>query len=197
MPGVVSRTESAAKGMRRRSRPSRTPHGRDQREEAEQDGEGLAVADPHLAAEGRHPEERDVGVEGDRERERAWARRVRVRELERGEGEEERRRRPAPRLLRVLGERTRLRARALAYPDVRVGQRPPRTEGPPDVPEEHREERDTEPEDDVDPRRREVPERIRVADGGGCEHEHAGARPRPPGGRRGGPWRARRARSRP
>ena len=64
---------------------------RDPGEQAEVDGEAVAVLVPRPPAEGGHPEPHHVAVERDRERERARARRLGVGELERREaGEEDR-----------------------------------------------------------------------------------------------------------
>ena len=49
-----------------------------------------------------------------------------------------------------------LAAGQLPEPDESIGDRPPGTQRPPDVAEDEREQRQSNPEDDVDPRRREV-----------------------------------------
>ena len=159
-------------GSRSLIRPSRHDERRDPRDVREQDREALAALRPGLAAEGEHAEERDVRVERDRERERPRVRRVRVAELERDEGEERHRSRVAPEALRVHGQRARLTPQPLPHPDERVCERPPGAERPPHVAEEQREQREPEPEDDVDPGRSEVLERLRGADEGGREHDH-------------------------
>jgi hypothetical protein len=146
--------------------------GRDQREEAEEDGKRLAVPRPRLAAERRHPEQRDVRVEADREREDAGVGRVGVGELERGEEEEQCRAGPPAPVRRVLGERPRFAARALARPYIGIRECPPGAQRPPHVPQEDGEQRNTEPEVDVDPRRRQVAERIGVPHRRGGEDEH-------------------------
>ena len=76
----------------------------------EEDREPLPVRLPRVPAERRHPEQRDVRVEGDRERERARARRIGVGELERDEREQRHRSGPAAEPLGVLGKRPRITA---------------------------------------------------------------------------------------
>ena len=66
--------------------------------------------------------------------------------------------------LRVLGEWARLSPAQLAKPDEQIGDRAPRRERAPDVPEENRERGHAEPEDHVDPGRGQVLERVRVAE---------------------------------
>ena len=79
--------------------------------------------------------------------------------------------RVAAEALRVGGERPRLAAELLPDPDEDVGDRPPGAERPPDVAEQQREHGHAEPEDDVDPRRRDVPERVGRADERGGEDD--------------------------
>ena len=153
--------------------------GRDPREVREQDREALAPLRPALAPECDHAEERDVRVDRDRERERPRVRGIRVAQLERDEGEERHGAGVAPEALRIRGERAGLTTGPLPHPDERVCERPPGAEGPPHVAEEEREQREPEPEDDVDPRWSEVLERLGGADEGGREHdreEHDGDR---------------------
>ena len=133
-------------------------------EQAEVHREPLAVTRPRLPSERGHAEQRDVRVERDRERERARARWVRVRELERREGEQGHRTRPATEPLRVLGEWPRLCPAELSQPHVQVGDRPPRRQGAPDVPEQHRQRGHAQPEDHVDPGRGEVAKRVGVSE---------------------------------
>ena len=82
--------------------------------------------------------------------------------------------RPPPEARGVLGQRLRLVAPELAQPDEEVGDCPPRRETAPDVSEQNGQRRDTEPEDHVDPGRREVPEGVGVAEQRGHpdEDEH-------------------------
>src|SRR5262249_17898442 len=106
----------------------------------------------------RHTGERPVRVEGNRDRERPRVRRRRVRELERDEREEGRRRRVPPPPPRPVEDRPRLLPAELEHPHRSVRKRTPRAQGAPDVAEQHRQEWDAEPEDDVHERRREVQE---------------------------------------
>ena len=85
-------------------------------------------------------------------------------ELERDEREQGRRRRvPAPGP-RPLEHGSRLSPSALHHPHRRVGERAPRAEHAPDVPEQDRQERDPQPEDHVHERGREVEELDRRAE---------------------------------
>ena len=137
---------------------------RDPGDVAEQDRKALAAGRPRLAAEGEHAEERDVRVERDCEGERPGVRRIRVAQLERDEGEERNGTGVATEPLRVGRERSRLTTEPLPRPDEGVCDRAPGTERPPHVPEEKREQREAQPEDHVDPGRREIGERVARAD---------------------------------
>ena len=130
----------------------------DPREELEHDGESLPAAGPRLSPVDRHAGERPVGVERDRDRERPRVRGPRVRELQCDEGEERSGGRvPAPPPV-PLEDGPRLAPTELEDPHGAVRDRAPRAESAPDVAEEDREERYSQPEDDVDERRREVEE---------------------------------------
>ncbi len=133
--------------------------GSDAREQREGDGEPLPVARPDIPAVDGHSGPGPVRVQRDRDRERARVVRLHLRELERHEREERSGGRVPPPLPGPLEHRTRLASSELEEPDDRVGDGPPGAERRPDVPEQDREERDAEPEDDVDERRREVEER--------------------------------------
>ena len=130
----------------------------DPREEPEGDGEALAVPRPRVAAVHRHPRERPVRVERDRDPERARISGPRMCELERDEREQGRRGRvPAPRP-RPLEHGSRLSPSAFDRPHRRVGERAPRAQHAPHVSEQDRQERDPQPEDHVHERGREVEE---------------------------------------
>ena len=170
-PGVGSGPARPESGVAHDEPAVALPERRDPREQAEVDGERLAVLDPRPAAVGGHPEPVDVAVERDRERQRARAGGIGVAELERGEAEEQERRRPDTESLRI-GERRRPRPpEPRPDPGDAVREREPRVEDRPDVPEQHLHRDEAEPEDHVDEGRREVLRRGRLADERGQEDE--------------------------
>ena len=141
-------------------------------EQPEVDGEAVAVVVPGPPAERGHAEPHRVAVERDRERERARARRLGVRELERSEQGERDSPGPDAEPLWVLERRRPLLAQTPPQPRDAVRDCEPRVENPPDVPEQHLDEHEPQPERDVDERRREVLGRGRLADQRGQEDEH-------------------------
>ena len=146
---------------------------RDAREQLEHDGEPLSEARPRLPAVDGHPRPRPVRVQRDRDRERPRVVGLRLRQLERDEGEERGGSGKPPPLPRPLEHRTRLAPPELEDPDRHVGDGTPRAESRPHVAEQHRQERDPEPEHDVDECRGEVEERDPRPEerSGECEHE--------------------------
>ncbi len=143
---------------------------RDAGDEAEVDGERVRLGEPLGAAVEERADPGVGAVDEDRERERARVGRVVVGELERREGEQPDRGRPAAEALRI-GERLRTAAPAAAEPLCSIRGGLPRVDRRPDVPEERRNGGEAEPEDDVDERRREVPELGALAHEPGREDE--------------------------
>ena len=95
-----------------------------------------------------------------------------MRQLERREGEQRQGGGIPAEPLRVVEHRLRRTSRALDDPDGGVRDRTPRAEHAPHVAERRGEERQAEPEDDVDERRREVEELDRGAEERRQEREH-------------------------
>ena len=163
-PGAVSAPARPVSGQQRGS--ALPPRGRGRSFRAAGTGRRRPPRSPPTCPSQRgHPEERDVRVHRDAN---ASARGLAVRSR-RARG---RRRRAAPRPpasgRASPGTRPEagLVASELPRPDECVGDRAPRGQRPPDVPEHDRERGDAEPEDHVDPGRREVAERVGVAEEG-------------------------------
>ena len=147
-------------------------------EQPEPDAEGVAVADPRLDAVEAHPEELDREVDQHQHGQRLRVARGRPAQLADGERDQPGDGRPVAEPLRV-GERLGhgVARRALGQPARRAADRPPRAEQAEDVAEQQREERDADPEADVDRGRGQVvllavrPRQAGVD--GHREHEHA------------------------
>ena len=124
-------------------------------EEAEVDGEAVAVLKPRLSPVEEHAGPRGDAVDRDRLGERARVRRVLPDELEHRESPEQEDRRPQPEPVRI---RTGLPvpAHLAGDPGGEIRRRPPRVEHGPDVAEHDADQHHAHPEDDVDERRGEV-----------------------------------------
>ena len=125
-------------------------------EERELGCEPLAASRPGVSTEDGHAGERPVRVEGRRDAEHARVRGPRMRELEGDEREERERGGEATEPFGIREERPRSATSALQQPHGRVRNCAPRRENTPDVPEEHGQEREPQPEEHVDERGREV-----------------------------------------
>ena len=141
-------------------------------EEAEIGRERLAVREPGCSPEHCSPHPGDGRVDDDREPEWPGSGGVPVGELERRIEKEEERGRPAPQPHRIFGSRARLETDPVHHPRQGVGGRLPGVQHRPDVSEQDDDRYETEPEDDVDERRGDIPARRDVAHVRGYGHEH-------------------------
>ena len=146
-------------------------------DQAEVDGERLAVSQPDVSSERGHSDPSDPAVDRDGEREHPRVGGVRVRELHRCETEEEERRRPATEPVRVGERRFPVECRAAPAPRDEVGRGAPRTEPGPDVPEQDRERNEADPEEHQDERRGEVRSDGTLADERRHEDDHEETEP--------------------
>ena len=159
VPGTAPRRASPVNGQRTTIRAVARRERRDPREQPERDREALAAPRPRVAPEDGHPGERPVGVERDRDRRACADTQARgcasssATKAKSAPAAGYRPQRSGPARAPAAP-----RAPALEHPDGRVGERAPRAEHAPDVAEQDRQERQPEPEDDVDERRREVEE---------------------------------------
>ena len=146
------------------------------REEAEVDPERVAEARPRLGAIDAHADDLRRRVGQDHHRQGARVGLVRVRQLDPRERQDPERRRPAPEPVRIR-DRVRPGADALHQPAGAAADRQPRIERAEDVAEDEAQDRDADPEQDVDHRRGEIAERVlharQAAVDGEAEQNHS------------------------